>query len=58
MGLTAGEQLRAQRLIQLVRLGLVDSGQGRAAHGADTEVVELPGLSREVADPIPKAVAT
>ena len=35
-----------------------DSGQGRSAHGADTEVVELSGLSREVADYISEAVAT
>ena len=53
-----GEQLREQRFVQLVRLGLVDSGLRRAAHGADTQVVELSGLSREVADLIPKAVAT
>ena len=58
MRLITGESLRAQCFIQLVRLRLVDSGQGRSAHGADTQVVELSGLSREVTDPIPKAVAT
>ena len=57
-GLTASEQLREQRLIQLVKLRGVDPGQGRPAHGVDTQVVELSGLGSHITDPIPKAVAT
>ena len=56
--MTASEQLRKQRFVQLVRLRGVDSGQGRPTHGVDTEVVELSNLGREVAGHIPKAVAT
>ena len=52
------EIIGEQRFVQLIRLRLVDSGQGRSAHGADTRVIELSGLSRAVADHIPKAVAT
>ena len=55
-GLTAGESLREQHLIQLVRLRGIDSGQGRPAHSTHAQGVALSGLSREVAGHIPKAV--
>ena len=58
MGLAAGEQLREQRLIQLVRLRRVDPGQGRPAHSIHAQVIELPRLSGYIAGHIPKAVAT
>src|SRR5699024_9436127 len=50
-------QLVEKRLEQLMRLILVDSGETRAAHPPQTEVVELAQLSIEVADEIPETGA-
>ncbi len=53
--LALGEEFSGQLFVQRVGLLFVNPGQGRAAHGGDSQVVELGSLGREVADDIAQA---